>query len=200
MNFAEFLSIVRCDLASRTQVLSLKALFKDPISRFHLYLRLTEYLATKKRSKLVFSPLYFFIKWRFQSLSARLGFSIPENTLGKGVYLPHYGTIVVNSRAYVGDYSVLNVGVVLGRHPSSKAAVPTLGQGVFVGPGVKIFGDTHIGSNSVIGANSVVSSEVPAKQLWAGSPASFKRVIDLPEYKQFLGIESAWQDWSQESS
>ena len=200
MNFAECLSIVRCDLTSRAQVLNLSNLFKDPISRFHLYLRLTEYLATKKRSNVFLSPLYYFTKWRFQSLSARLGFSIPENTLGKGVYLPHYGTIVVNSKAYVGDYSVLNVDVVLGRHPSSKDAVPVLGRGVFVGPGVKVFGDANIGSHSVIGANSVVSSTIPAQQLWAGSPASFKRVIELPEYKQFVGVEKAWKDWGESSS
>ena len=200
MNFSNCLSIVRCDLASRSQDLTIINLLKDSISRFHLYLRLTEYLGKKKQSQIFFLPLYFFIKWRFQALSIRLGFSIPENTLGKGVYLPHYGTIVVNSKSFVGDYSVLNVDVVLGRHPSSKDVAPILGEGVFVGPGAKIFGNANVGSQSVIGANSVVASNVPPKQLWAGSPATFKRSIELQEYQQFVNVEDAWRSWDQSIS
>lgn len=197
MNFSECMSIVRCDLASRAQKLKVSVLLKDPISRFHFYLRVTEYLGNKQKSNELYLLFYYFSKWRFQALSVRLGFSIPENTLGKGVYIPHYGTIVVNSKSYVGDYSVLNVGVVLGRHPSSKEAVPVLGKGVFVGPGVKIFGDVHIGSRSVIGANSVVSSVVPQQQLWAGSPASFKRSIELAEYKKLVVVDDASKDWTE---
>lgn len=197
MKLSECMSIIRCDLASRGQTLRFFNILKDPISRFHVYLRVTEFLAQKKSSNSLLLPVYYFSKWRFQAISLRLGFSIPENTLGKGVYLPHYGTIVVNSRSYVGDYSVLNVDVVLGRHPSSKQAAPTLGEGVFVGPGVKIFGHAHIGSRSVIGANSLVSSSIPKQQLWAGSPAAFKRELELNEYKNMAGATDALGDWKQ---
>jgi len=191
MTLENCLEIIRVDLSSRSQKLGLVCILKDPISRFHLYLRLCEYL--RGRSSL--APLYYFTKWRFLSLSSRLGFSIPENTLGKGVYLPHYGTIVVNSRAYVGDYSVLNVGVVIGRHPSSKDKVPKLGEGVYLGPGVKVFGSVVIGAHSVIGANGVVTGDVPPRELWVGSPAKTLRQISENEYQDFVSNPKAWEAW-----
>lgn len=187
MTFKECVETITCDLRSRKQSLSLGTLLKDPIARFHVYLRLTEYLSGSN-----FAPFYYLCKWRFLSLSCRLGFSIPEGTLGKGVYLPHYGTIVVNSRAFVGDYSVLNVGVVIGRHPTSKNKVPTLGQGVYLGPGVKVFGDLVIDEQSVVGANSVVTSNIPARELWVGSPAKLLRSIGEQEYQNFVSNPKAW--------
>ncbi len=200
MKFAECVDIIECDLASRKQRLSGLSIAKDPISRFHLYLRLTEYFDLKRSGNALVVPLYYFLKWRFQSLSVRLGFSIPEHTLGKGVYLPHYGSILVNSKSFVGDYSVLNVGVVLGRHPSSKDAVPVLGEGVFLGPGVKVFGTARIGARSVIGANSVVSYDIASQQLWAGMPAVFKRAIEFEEYKKMVAIPDVWQGWEDATS
>lgn len=181
MTFKDSLDVVRCDLRSRGQNLSFAVIAKDPIARFHLYLRLTEFLSTRSRS-----PLYYFIKWRFLVLSSRLGFSIPEHTLGKGVYLPHYGTIVVNSKSKVGAYSVLNVGVVIGRHPSSKEQVPIVGEGVYVGPGAKLFGAISVGDYSVIGANSVVTKDVPERQLWAGVTAKFVREISDQETELYI--------------
>jgi len=181
MIFKECVETITCDLRSRKQKFNLMTLIKDPIARFHAYLRLTEYFSG---SKLV--PLYYLCKWRFLTLSCRLGFSIPEGTLGKGVYLPHYGTIIVNSRSFVGDYSILNAGVVIGRHPSSKDKVPKLGQGVYLGPGAKVFGDITIRDGSAIGANSVVTCDVPARELWVGSPARLLRPIDQKEYQSFI--------------
>lgn len=179
--FKQCIETIKCDLSSRNQGLNLASLMKDPIARFHAYLRLTEHLSDSK-----LRPLYFFFKWRYLSLSRRLGFSIPEGTLGKGVYLPHYGTIVVNSRSYVGEYSVLNVGVVIGRHPSSKDKVPKLAAGVYLGPGVKVFGDLVIGEKSVVGANSVVTRDIPAGELWVGSPARLLRCVSEQEYQSFV--------------
>ena len=37
-------------------------------------------------------------------LSVRSGIQIPINTFGKGLYLPHHGTIVVNETARFGDF------------------------------------------------------------------------------------------------
>lgn len=181
MTFNDCIDVIRCDLRCRHQRFSLVVLFKDPVARFHVYLRLTEYLG--ERSK---SPLYWLVKWRFLVLSSRLGFSIPENTLAPGVYLPHYGTVVVNSRARVGEKSVLNVGVVIGRHPNSKDDVPVLGRGVYVGPGAKIFGAINLGDGCVIGANSVVDKNVAESELWVGIPAKFKRKLTEDEYQKFI--------------
>ena len=37
-------------------------------------------------------------------LSVKSGIQIPINTFGKGLYLPHHGTIVVNETARFGDF------------------------------------------------------------------------------------------------
>jgi serine O-acetyltransferase len=102
-------------------------------------------------------PFFIIIKVLFLKISIRLGFSIPINTLGKGVHLPHYGTIVVNERSFIGNYSVINVGVDIGRHPTSKGKVPRIGSCVYLGPGVKVFGYVNIDDNAVVGANCVVT-------------------------------------------
>jgi len=90
----QFWEYLKADLQARHQKLNLLTFLKDPVSRFHLYMRLQEHLQPCKLAK----PLFFFIKFLFLRLSQRLGFSIPINTLGKGVYLPHWGTIVVNEK------------------------------------------------------------------------------------------------------
>lgn len=53
----------------------------------------------------------------------------------------------------------------------------TIGNNVWIGAGVVVLPGVTIGDNSVIAANSVVKTDVPSNQLWAGSPAVFKRAI-----------------------
>ncbi|MFT5814054.1 MAG: serine O-acetyltransferase [Psychroserpens sp.] len=166
-----FMEIIKADLKSRGQKISVVRFVIDPITRFHWYLRATEHLSGNKALK----PIFFFTKYFFLSLSRNLGFSIPINTLGKGIYIPHYGSIVVNSKAYVGEYSILNVGVCIGRHPGDKNLVPTIGKCVFLAPGVKVFGKVNIGDGCLLGANAVVTKDIPAYKLAVGVPA---KVID----------------------
>lgn len=144
------------DLCSRNQGFSLVRFVVDPVTRFHWYMRVAE-----GASKCIFlKPLYFIFKYLYLSLSLKLGFSIPLFTLEPGVYIPHWGTIVINSRATVGSGSVINVNVVIGRHPSSKDLVPRIGRNVYIGPGAVISGRIVIGDGAVIGANSVVLKNV----------------------------------------
>jgi len=173
LTIAQFKKNIVADLLSRGQKLSIIYFLKDPISRFHWYLRLNEYFYNRK----FFIPIYIILKFLFLRLSQRLGFSIPINTLGKGVYLPHWGTIVINSKSYIGDYSVINVDVVIGRHPTSKHRVPTIGKSVYIAPGVKIFGDICIGDFCIIGANSVVTKSYHNKKLLIGIPAKINQEV-----------------------
>ena len=41
----------------------------------------------------------------------KTGITIPINTFGKGLYIPHYGCIVVNGSARFGDNCVIQCGV-----------------------------------------------------------------------------------------
>lgn len=50
---------------------------------------------------------------------------------------------------------------------------------VWIGEGVCILPNVHIGKNSVIGANSVVLNDIPANCVAAGNPAKVIKIINL---------------------
>ena len=82
----------------------LRELAPNHIWKFQKLLRKVEYYKNCKTG--LFSKLYFYyLKYRFRNMSMRLGFSIPENVFGPGLAIIHYGTIVVNSNAKVGDFT-----------------------------------------------------------------------------------------------
>lgn len=107
--------------------------------------------------------------WHF---SMKLGFDIPPNTCGKGLVIHHYGCIVINGNARLGDYCVLQQGVNIGQG-YSLSDVPTIGNNVWIGPGAKIYGKINIADGIAIGANSVVNKSFNEEDICiAGVPAS----------------------------
>lgn len=101
------------------------------------------------------------------------GIQIPSETrIGKGFYIGHYGTIVVNGAAVIGDNVNISHGVTIGQANRGRhKGVAIIGNGVYIGPGVKIVGKVIIGNNVAIGANAVVTSDVPDNACVAGVPA-----------------------------
>jgi len=53
----------------------------------------------------------------------------------------------------------------------------TIKKGAWIASGAIILGGVTIGENSVVGAGSVVLHDIPDNELWAGSPAVFKKKI-----------------------
>lgn len=94
---------------------------------------------------------------KLHKLSYKLGFYIPINVFGPGLYIPHFGSIVVNPKTRVGKNCILHANVVIGHH---EGKTPTIGDNVFIGPGAKIFGDINIADNVWIGANAVVTKDI----------------------------------------
>ena len=71
----------------------------------------------------------------------------------------------------------ISQGVTIGQVNRGKyQGVPTIGNGVYIGPGAKVIGKISIGSNVAIGANAVVTTDVPDNACVAGVPA---RVISM---------------------
>ncbi|PRY32033.1 acetyltransferase [Pseudosporangium ferrugineum] len=73
----------------------------------------------------------------------------------------------------VEDYVTVASGVRLG-----GGAV--LEQGAYVGAGALVLQGVTVGSRSLVGMGAVVLRDVPAGQVWAGSPARFLRTADQP--------------------
>ena len=111
---------------------------------------------------------YYFYKLR--RLSYKTGFQIPPNTIGKGIHIFHYGTIIVNPKASIGENAILYPGVVVG-HKGDGTPPPTIGNNVFIGSGAKIIGPVKVGDNVTIAPNAVVVSDVPNNAVVGGVPA-----------------------------
>lgn len=102
------------------------------------------------------------------------GIQIRHTTnIGKGLYIPHAGTIVVNAGTVIGDNCTILQGVTVGSNFfKERYGAPIIGNNVYIGAGAKIIGSIRIGDNVTIGANSVVTKDVPSDVVVAGIPAT----------------------------
>ena len=102
--------------------------------------------------------------------------------LEPGLYIPHTGSIIVNSNARVGKNCQINNNVVIGQN---KGKSPVIGDNVFIGPGAVVSGDVYIADNVWIGANAVVTHNIDTPNaLVGGIPA------------KVIGVKN--QNWVQE--
>jgi serine O-acetyltransferase len=116
--------------------------------------------------KTLLFPLAFFVR-------TASGVELPPATkVGPGLYIGHFGCIIVSRDATIGASCNLGPGVVIGR--ATKGGVqgaPIIGDRVYIGPGAKVFGPIVVGSDTAIGSNAVVDKSVPAGVSMAGVPA-----------------------------
>lgn len=146
-------------------------LFGDEMWKFQLAMRKLDYYNTQKKKCILYLPLYAFFKLRYHRLSLRLGLSIPFDICGKGLAIPHYGCIVINGAARIGENCRILDGVNIGATNGSHKA-PQIGNNVFIGSGAKIIGDIAIADDVAIGANAVVIRSITEPgTTWAGVPA-----------------------------
>jgi serine O-acetyltransferase len=103
--------------------------------------------------------------------------------------MPHFGGIVVNPLAKIGENCYLSHNVLIGKvHTGERAGVPVIGDDVFIGAGAIILGNVKIGNHAAIGVNSLVLDDVPDGGFVAGSPA---RVVDYRGASGILGDRSS---------
>ncbi len=111
-----------------------------------------------------------------RELCALYGCQIPpEVKIGKNLHLPHRGHgVMLHSRVTIGDDVTIYHGVTIGRAGFGGTDVFIGDRAVLAAGAVILFNersDRRIGEGAVVGANSVVTSDVPAWEIWAGSPA-----------------------------
>lgn len=141
-------------------------LFGCEVWKFQISLRKYEYHLNTKH----ILRRYFF-KFINHYWKIKLGFDIPPNVFGKGLNIHHYGCIVVNANARVGEYCNIQQCVNIGQNHNSED-VPTIGDNVYIGPGAKIFGKIEIADNIAIGAGAVVNKSFLEEGITvAGVPA-----------------------------
>ena len=108
-------------------------------------------------------------------MSIKTGIFIPIKTFGKGLALPHYGTIIVHESARFGDYCVIQAGVNISDDVRG-------GDYVYLAPGVKINEKLTIADHVIVGSNCVVTHSVKDEGCTvAGVPA--RKISDKGFYR-----------------
>lgn len=90
---------------------------------------------------------------------------------GGGLKINHYGLIVVHPLERIGEWCDIHQGVNIGQN-IEKGSVPVIGDNVWIGPGVKMFGKIALGDNMMLGAGAIVNKSFEEGNCTiAGNPA-----------------------------
>ena len=118
-------------------------------------------------------PLRIFFLFVEKGVEVFTGIRIPgECTIGKGLYLGHFGNLILNDQVVIGDNCNLSQGVTIGiAQRGDKAGVPVIGDRVYIGPNAVLFGGIRIGSDVAIGAGSIVMHSFEQRSVVGGNPA-----------------------------
>ncbi|QDP85528.1 serine acetyltransferase [Chryseobacterium sp. SNU WT5] len=115
--------------------------------------------------------------WRLilRHYQIKYGFQIyPETEIGEGLYLGHWGALVINPKVKIGKNCNIAQGVTIAQANRGKnEGVPTIGDEVWIGPNAVIVGNITIGDNVLIGPNAYVNCDIPSNTVVVGNPASF---------------------------
>lgn len=101
------------------------------------------------------------------------GITLPyQTTIGPGLYIGHYGNIIVSPDAIIGHTCNLSQGVTIGvSGRGQRRGVPIIGNRVYIAAGAVVAGKITIGDDVVIAANSLVITNVAAHMTVMGVPA-----------------------------
>jgi serine O-acetyltransferase len=149
----------------------------DEIWKFEQLLRKLEYYINCNKCHFPFNFYLLYLRFKFHYYSLLLGFSIGINTFGPGLSIAHIGTIIVHGNSRIGENCRIHACVNIGTQAGYADKVPKIGNNVFIGPGVNIFGDISIADDIAIGANSCVNKTFTEPCITiAGIPA--KKISD----------------------
>ena len=158
---------------------SSKARVKDRFVKYRLWsifqylkaLRKTEFYFNNKNKNIYFELRFLFAERKKNKIGNKLGIEICNNSVGKGLFICHAGSIVINGEARLGENCILHGDNCIGNDGSNMEA-PIIGDNVDIGVGAKIIGDVKVADKTVIGAGAVVvNSFEEAGSLLVGVPA-----------------------------
>jgi len=118
------------------------------------------------------------LAWPLTALAQKLieiisGISLPaECEIGEGLYIGHYGSIILAPQCRIGHNCSLAQNVTIGVAGSGEQrGAPVIGNRVFIGAHSVIVGRVTVGDDAVVCAGSVVVRAVPARAVVMGNPA-----------------------------
>jgi serine O-acetyltransferase len=179
-----FWHVVRADLFRYGGGVSLGALLKCywtvPGFKYTFWMRLTNHL----RKSLKWRPCHYLCRAVLHWHGLKYGIAIPYNApIGPGLYIGHYGGIVINGAVAIGSDCNINHGVTIGvKFGGKNPGVPVIGDRVYLGPGCVVIGSIRLGNDVAVGANAVVIESVPDSGVVVGAPARLVSTRGSSEY------------------
>jgi len=148
----------------------LSAYLREPGFRFTYYLRKVGLYATEKRSAA--SLPYLHSRVMLHHYRFKYGFDIsPKTKIGRGLYIGHFGGVVISPYAVLGSNINLAQGVTIGATSRGhKAGAPILEDRVWVGANAIIVGKVVIGHDALIAPGAYVNFDVPSMSVVLGNP------------------------------
>ncbi len=138
-------------------------------------LRYVEYYSNRPKPLSIFNQVcLIYFTYKLRKLSYKTGYQMAPNVIGPGLTIYHYGPIICNAKAKIGENAILNPNITIG-HKVPGGPAPQIGDNVFVGSGARIIGDVHIGNNVTVAPNAVVTHDVEDNVVVGGIPAKVLR-------------------------
>ena len=94
----------------------------------------------------------------------------PSTKIGEGIYIGHFGSIIVNPETVIGKNFCIGAGTLIGNAQGKKKGVPVIGDNVFMGRNSIIIGNVKIGNNVLIAPGAFVNFDVPDHSIVIGNP------------------------------
>lgn len=191
MKFSYFINVIRSDAfrySGKTNFLNIiKLYFRIAGFNYSCKMRLTLFLS----QHLFVKPLFIVSYFLYRRAMYKYGICIPYKTkIGKGLYIGHFGGIVINSDVVIGKNCNISHGVTIGEKPSKGArSCPIIGDNVYIGPNSTIVGDIRLGSRCVVGANAFVDKSVREDEVVVGVPARHLSFASSADY-----VHNTWNE------
>src|SRR5438874_5631499 len=148
----------------------LSAYLREPGFRFTYHLRKVAFYQ-KRRGAIGFFG-YIYNRIQLHRYRFKYGFDIsPASHIGPGLYLGHYGGVVIGPQAVLAANVNIAQGVTIGaasRGPRTGA--PTLEDRVWIGANAIIVGKVTIGHDALIAPGAYVNFDVPSMAVIIGNP------------------------------
>jgi serine O-acetyltransferase len=148
----------------------LSAYFHDPGFRFTYYLRKVAHYAKTKRGLGFFG--YVYNRLLLHRYRMKYGFDIsPAAKIGPGLYIGHFGGVVISPYAVLGANVNIAQGVTVGSTSTGpRKGAPTIEDRVWIGANAIIVGKITIGREALIGPGAYVFFDVPSRGVVLGNP------------------------------
>lgn len=196
-----YIGIIKADLYRYHRATGFKGFLKCYLRKqgfyYTFWMRTAGYLSENPLLRV----LYWIASLQLHRLEMKYGISIPHTTqIGPGLFIGHFGGIVVNEETTIGRNCNLSHGVTIAQKNRGKyKGFPTIGDMVYIGPGSCILGRISIGSNVAIGAHAVVVHDVGDNEVVVGNPARTISKEGATDYVNYTlnedGAESEVSDY-----